>query len=56
MTHRCRTAGIRHRYTDGLIAATALVHGKTVVTRDVGDFPDVPTIDPWVARDVTGSG
>lgn len=43
-------------YSDGLIAATALVHGKTVVTRDVGDFPDVPTIDPWVARDVTGSG
>ena len=34
---------------DGLIAATALVHGMTVVTRNVVDF--VPTgvavLDPW---------
>jgi predicted nucleic acid-binding protein len=34
---------------DGLIAATALVHGMTVVTRKVADFKStgVPTLDPW---------
>ncbi len=34
---------------DGLIAATALVHGMTVVTRNVADFEptDVPTLNPW---------
>jgi hypothetical protein len=37
---------------DGLIAATALVHGMTVVTRNVDDFAPtgVPTLDPWSAR------
>jgi predicted nucleic acid-binding protein len=34
---------------DGLIAATALVHGMTVVTRNVADFlpTGVATLDPW---------
>lgn len=34
---------------DALIAASALVHGMTVVTRNVGDFDDmgVETINPW---------
>ncbi|MDR2055540.1 MAG: type II toxin-antitoxin system VapC family toxin [Desulfovibrio sp.] len=34
---------------DALIAATALVHGLTVVTRNVGDFQvtGVPLLDPW---------
>ena len=34
---------------DALIAATALVHGMTVVTRDVADFKPtgVPLINPW---------
>jgi len=34
---------------DGLIAATALVHAKIVVTRNVDDFSDsrVPVINPW---------
>jgi toxin FitB len=34
---------------DALIAATALVHGLTVVTRDAKGFAPtgVPTIDPW---------
>ncbi|MCK1651740.1 type II toxin-antitoxin system VapC family toxin [Bradyrhizobium sp. 149] len=34
---------------DALIAATALVHGLTIVTRNVGDFEptDVPLINPW---------
>lgn len=34
---------------DGLIAATARLHGLTVVTRNVADFRrfDVPIFDPW---------
>jgi predicted nucleic acid-binding protein len=34
---------------DALIAATALVHGLTVVTRNVGDFEatGVPLLNPW---------
>jgi toxin FitB len=34
---------------DSFIAATALVHGLTVVTRDVGDFEStgVPILNPW---------
>ena len=37
---------------DGLIAATALVHRMTVVTRNVVDFEPtgVATVNPWVAR------
>ena len=38
---------------DALIAATALVHGMTVVTRNVADFERtrVPLINPWDASD-----
>ena len=34
---------------DALITATALVHGLTVVTRNVGDFEPtgVPLLNPW---------
>ncbi len=34
---------------DALIAATALVHGMTVVTRNTADFAStgVPLLDPW---------
>lgn len=34
---------------DALIAATALVHGMTVVTRNVGDFRSagVAVVNPW---------
>lgn len=34
---------------DALIAATGLVHGLTVVTRNVGDFEPtgVPLLNPW---------
>lgn len=34
---------------DALIAATALVHGLTVVTRNVEDFrpTGVPLLNPW---------
>jgi predicted nucleic acid-binding protein len=36
-------------YRDALIAATAYVHGLTVVTRNVDDFKDagVKVINPW---------
>jgi predicted nucleic acid-binding protein len=36
---------------DALIAATALVHGMSVVTRNVSDFAaaKVPLVDPWQA-------
>jgi predicted nucleic acid-binding protein len=36
---------------DGLIAATALVHRMTVVTRNTGDFAPagVPVLNPWQA-------
>lgn len=39
----------RPRGTDGFIAATALVRGLTLVTRNTADFRDVPIdlIDPW---------
>jgi predicted nucleic acid-binding protein len=38
---------------DSLIAATALVHGLSVVTRNVADFAPmgVEVIDPWQAAD-----
>jgi predicted nucleic acid-binding protein len=34
---------------DGVIAATAAVHAKIIVTRKVGDFADtrIPVINPW---------
>lgn len=37
--------------SDGLIAGTALVHGMTVVTRNVGDFAPmgVALLNPWSA-------
>jgi toxin FitB len=36
---------------DSLIAATAIVHGMTVVTRNVADFRsmDVDLMDPWAS-------
>ena len=39
----------RPRGPDGLIAATALARGLTLVTRNSSDFRDVPirVIDPW---------
>ncbi len=34
-------------YRDSLIAATALVHGMTVITRNVDDFGRVAVFNPW---------
>jgi predicted nucleic acid-binding protein len=45
-----RLAAERSRaMADALIAATAAIHGKIVVTRNVADFADtaIPLIDPW---------
>jgi predicted nucleic acid-binding protein len=41
----------RHRLADCLIAATALVHGLTLVTRNTGDFAGtgVDLFNPWAA-------
>lgn len=38
-------------FRDSLIAATALVHGMTLVTRNIADFQSsgVPIINPWDA-------
>jgi predicted nucleic acid-binding protein len=48
---RC-TFLIRDWFGQGLIAATALVHGMTIVTRDVADFAPtgVRVLDPWLEQ------
>jgi len=45
-------AGARLPVVDGLLAATALVHGLVVVTRDTDPFEraGVPFLDPWSGR------
>jgi predicted nucleic acid-binding protein len=42
-------AGKHVHVVDGLVAATAVVFGLTVVTRNVDDFAatSVPVVDPW---------
>jgi hypothetical protein len=42
---------------DALIAATAMVHGLTVVTRNVADFEPigVPLLNPWEPRRAEGA-
>lgn len=48
-----RSAGLHvpnpNPFRDSLIAATALVHGMTVVTRNISDFEvtGVPVLNPW---------
>ena len=45
-----RKAGHTFSQPDPIIAATALHHGLTVVTRDIGDYAlaRVPLLNPWV--------
>ena len=47
---RLRRMGVKDPVMDALIAATAVVHGMTVVTRDTKHFAPlgVPVFDPWV--------
>ena len=44
--------GRRVDMADGLLLATAAVHGLTIITRNERDFEDrgVPVINPWRAR------
>ena len=44
-----RKAGHTFSQPDLIIAATALQHGLTVVTRDIGDYDraHVPVLNPW---------
>lgn len=53
VARRCARLHIpdRRGERDALIAATALVHGMTVVTRNVGDFrpTGVAVLNPWDA-------
>mgnify|MGYP006186353069 CR=1 FL=1 len=46
------SAQLGHDGADLLIAATALEHGLTVVTRNVGDFShfEVPLLNPFTSR------
>lgn len=52
VAQRCARLHVPDRmaHGDALIAATALVHGMTVVTRNTADFAaaDVKLIDPWL--------
>lgn len=51
VVRRCASLQVpdRRPVTDALIAATALVHGLTVATRNIRDFEPtgVPLFDPW---------
>ena len=51
VAQRCARLHVPDRRSerDALIAATALVHGMTVVTRNVADFKPtgVPLVNPW---------
>jgi predicted nucleic acid-binding protein len=47
-----RKVGHTYSQPDLIIAATALHHGMTVVTRDTSDYEPtkVPVLNPWAAR------
>lgn len=51
VARRCASLHVPDRRSDrdALIAATALIHGMTVVTRNIADYAPtgVPVLDPW---------
>ena len=51
LSARGQERGVQLAVMDGLIAATALEHGLTLVTRNVRDFSSlpVPMLNPWEA-------
>ncbi len=51
-----RRAGHTFSQPDLIIAATALLHGLTVVTRDTGDYAraGVPLFNPWTDQPTVG--
>ncbi len=51
ITGQARSKGVTVPIIDGLMAATALEHGLTLVTRNVKDFEavGVAVLDPWNA-------
>ena len=52
-----RKAGHTFSQPDLIIAATALHHGLTVVTRDVGDYQKAraPVLNPWLGAEPTSA-
>lgn len=50
---RCEAAGEPIPVIDALLAATAIVHGLRLVTRNTSDIArsGAPTLDPWNAED-----
>jgi len=49
LTAAARNSGILLPVIDGLLAATALEHNLTLVTRDTGQIPSmgIPILNPW---------
>jgi predicted nucleic acid-binding protein len=49
LSGECRLRGKQVKVADGLIVATALHHGLTIVTRNVKDFAGfgVMVLNPW---------
>jgi predicted nucleic acid-binding protein len=53
-TSELRRSGLKIKLPDGIIAATALVHGLTLLTRNISDFKQVPGLqlnDPFQLKD-----
>jgi predicted nucleic acid-binding protein len=52
-----RKAGHTFSQPDLIIAATALHHGLTVVTRDVSDYQKAraPVLNPWLGAEPAGA-